>query len=359
LRKDIRLQTALPDIDALHPIQELRAAAPVTETLAVTLAAEHYGLTATAQRLSSERDQNFRLRTDGGDYVLKITNPAEDRAVTRLQTDALLHLAASEPSVPIPRVLPALNGERELAIVFADGSSRVVRLLSFLVGTPIATVAVSPALRSDLGRCAGKMARGLRDLSAGGVKQKLLWDIQHAAELRPLVDAVPAELRGLVERFLYSFENEALPALQKLPKQLVHNDLNPNNVVVDPDDPHRITGIIDFGDMTFTARVNDLAIAAAYQVADSEDPLRPACEVIAAYHAVAPLDAAELDLLFDLMATRIVMTIVIGNWLALRHPENREYTLRNFGRASARLRRIVGLSRHAAQQQIRRTCLTE
>jgi hydroxylysine kinase len=111
--------------------------------------------------------------------------------------------------------------------------------------------------------------------------------------------------------------------------------------------------------MTLTARANDLAIAAAYQVADSEAPLAPACEVIAAYHSVAPLDAAELDLLFDLMATRIVMTIVIGNWLALRHPENREYTLRNFGRASARLRRIAGLSRHAAQQQIRRACHTE
>lgn len=353
------MQTLLPDIDALHPIQELRAAAPISETVAVALAAEHYGMTATAQRLSSERDQNFRLRADGGDYVLKITSPAEDRAVTRLQTAALLHLAGSEPSVPVPRVLPALNGERELAMTFADGTSRIVRLLSFLVGTPIAAIAVSPALRSDLGCCAGKLARGLCALSAGGAQQKLLWDIQHAAELRPLVEAVPADLRGLVGHFLDSFESAALPALQELPRQLVHNDLNPNNVVVDPNDPHRVTGIIDFGDMTFTARANDLAIAAAYQVADNEDPLAPACEVIAAYHSVAPLDAAEVDLLFDLMATRMVMSIVIGNWLALRHPENREYTLRNFGRASARLRRIAGLSREEARAQIRRACHLE
>ncbi len=107
----------------------------------------------------------------------------------------------------------------------------------------------------------------------------------------------------------------------------------------------RIAGIIDFGDLTFTARVNDLAIAAAYQVADSDDPLAPACDVIAAYHAVTPLDLLELDVLFDLIATRIVMTVVISSWRAVRYPENREYILRNNKPASARLSRIAGLSR--------------
>ena len=104
----------------------------------------------------------------------------------------------------------------------------------------------------------------------------------------------------------------------------------------------RIAGIIDFGDLTFTARVNDLAIAAAYQVADSGDPLAPACDVIAAYHAVTPLDLLELDVLFDLIATRIVMTVVISSWRAVRYPENREYILRNNKPASARLSRSRG-----------------
>ena len=82
-------------LDAAHPIDDLRAAPTIAESFAEALAAEHYGLPATAHRLDSERDQNFRLRTrDGRDYVLKIANPAEDRAVTNLQTEALRHLAA-------------------------------------------------------------------------------------------------------------------------------------------------------------------------------------------------------------------------------------------------------------------------
>lgn len=346
-------------LDAAHPIDGLRPASPVAESVAERLVAEHYGLPATAHRLGSERDQNFRMRTpDGRDHVLKIANPAEDRAITNLQTEALRHLAAVDPTLPVPQVLPALNGVAELALAFDDGSTRVVRLLSFLEGTPLHAVDGSAALWRDLGRCAAGLARGLREFRHPG-RQKLLWDLQHAAELRPLVDAVPADQHDLVEDVLDRFATNALPALSNLGKQHVHNDLNPHNVVVDPSNHARITGIIDFGDLTYTARVNDLAIAAAYQVTDSDDPLGPACQLFAAYHAVTPLAPVELDLLFDLMATRIAMTVVISNWRAIRYPENRVYILRNSQAASARLRRIAGVPQAQAAQRIRRACHSE
>jgi hydroxylysine kinase len=344
-------------IDAAHPIDGLRAASAISEALAQKLAAERYGLPATAHRLASERDQNFRLRTlDGREYVLKIANPAEDRAVTNLQTAALLHLAARDPSLPIPRVFPALDGALELEVLFADGSTRVVRLLSFLAGSPMHTVEGSPALRRSLGQCAAMLTRGLSDFRHSGANHKLLWDLQHAAELRPLIDAVPAERRDLVKRFLDGFEAHALPVLPGLPSQPVHNDLNPHNVVVDLANHDRVAGIIDFGDLTFTARVNDLAIAAAYQVSGSADPLAPACELIAAYHAVLPLKRSELDVLFDLIATRMAMTIVISSWRAVRYPENADYILRNNAAAWARLKNIAVLSSDEARAQIQQAC---
>jgi Ser/Thr protein kinase RdoA (MazF antagonist) len=349
-----------PTIDAAHPIDGLRAASAIPESLAQKLAAEHYDLPATAHRLDSERDQNFRLRTlDGRDYVLKIANPAEDRAVTNLQTQALVHLAAADPNLPIPRIFPARNGAQELDISFDDGSIRVMRLLSFMAGVPMHAVEASTALRRDLGQCAARLARGLRDFSHPAANHKLLWDLQHAAELRSLVDAVALERRGPVEQFLDRFEAYVLPILVNLPRQAVHNDLNPHNVVVDPANSERITGIIDFGDLASTARVNDLAITAAYQVADSDDPLAPACDMIAAYHAVTPLNANESEVLYDLMATRMVTTIVISSWRAARYPENRAYILRNHQPAWARLSRMAKLSRAAAMQQIRRACNLE
>ena len=60
------------------------------------IARDQFAVAGRASALTSERDQNFRLTTpDGCDYVLKIANPREDRAVTNLQTAALLHLAAA------------------------------------------------------------------------------------------------------------------------------------------------------------------------------------------------------------------------------------------------------------------------
>jgi len=356
---DILAPDASPAAIAAHPIDALRAASAVPEAQAQRLAAQHYGLIAAVHRLDSERDQNFRLRSlSGREYVLKIANPAEDRAVTNLQTEALLHLATADPGLPVPRVFPARNGMTELDVTFDDGSTRVVRLLSYLAGTPLHAAAGSTALRRDLGRCAARLTKGLGDFSHCGANHKLLWDLQHARELRPLTDAVPAERRGLVEDVLGGFESCALPVLPQLPGQPVHNDLNPHNVVVDPE-TQVVAGIIDFGDLTCTARVNDLAIAAAYQVADSDDPLAPACEMIAAYHAELPLEPAEFNVLFDLIATRMAMTIVISSWRAVRYPANRNYILRNNAPAWARLRRMAALSRDRATVQIQRACEVE
>ncbi|WGS18606.1 MULTISPECIES: phosphotransferase [unclassified Bradyrhizobium] len=354
------MQNSRLSADAVHPLDGLRAAGPIVEARAQTLARDYYGLAAEIRRLDSERDQNFRLRTqDGGEYVLKIANPAEDRAVTNLQTEALRHIADRDPLLPIPRVIPAQDGAVELEIGFDDGSMRVVRLLSFLAGTPMHQAPPSATLRRHVGQCAARLALALRDFVHPGAGHKLLWDIQHAAELRPLLDAVPSAQRHLVERVLNHFEADAMPVLAQLPKQALHNDLNPHNIVVDAASQARVCGIIDFGDLTATARINDLAIAAAYQVTDSEDPLAPALDLVAAYHAVSPLEPRERGILFDLIATRMVMTIVISNIRAARYRENSAYILRNNRQASARLARIATLTRTQATQQIERACQGE
>ena len=59
--------------------------------------------------------------------------------------------------------------------------------------------------------------------------------------------------------------------------QVVHNDLAPTNVLVD--DTLAVTGITDFGDMTHTALVCDLAVAAADVLSGRDDGLELAHEV--------------------------------------------------------------------------------
>ena len=353
---------SLPYHRGASGIEGLRAASAIPEALAQKLAAEHYGLPTTAHRLDSERDQNFRLTTlDGREYILKIANPAEDPAVTNLQTEALLHLAIADPGLPIPRVFPTMNGAHELAIPFDDGSTRIVRLLSYMAGIPMHAVEGSKMLRRNLGRCAARLAKGLRNFRHAGAWHKLLWDLQHAAELRSLVDAVPADRRGLVEDCLDGFEARArfhccgACMSSRFTTTSIHttswsirrttNAFRESSISV-------ISGVHGPGQRPrHRGGVSGLPIATI--------PLRLPCELIAAYHGVTPLDAAEFDILFDLMATRMVMTIVISSWRARRYPENRNYILRNNNTSWARLIRIARFSRVQATQQIQRACNSE
>ena len=87
---------------------------------AIKMAACHFGIHAEVQRLVSERDQNFRLDAkDGKRYTLKISNEAEQEVVIDFQNRALLRVAEKDPSFPLPRVIPTLDGQ--LHCIVEDG----------------------------------------------------------------------------------------------------------------------------------------------------------------------------------------------------------------------------------------------
>src|SRR6185503_16414867 len=83
-----------------------------SESEASRLAREYYGLSATAQPLPSERDQNFHLKTeDGQEFVLKIANATEQPELLELQNEVLEHLAAHAPDLSLSRVCRSLTDE--------------------------------------------------------------------------------------------------------------------------------------------------------------------------------------------------------------------------------------------------------
>jgi hydroxylysine kinase len=81
--------------------------------------------------------------------------------------------------------------------------------------------------------------------------------------------------------------------------------------------------------------------------------------LVEAFNDVFPLQENEVDILFDLMTTRLVMTVAITNWRAGRHPENSAYILRNAPTAWRALERCATLPRERAQALLRRACRLE
>lgn len=328
---------------------------------ASTLVHRHYGIRATATPFACERDATFCLTAaDGRSFTLKISNPAEAPLDTNFQTKAMLWVAQVDPGLPVPRVLPADDGRYEIPVQLEDGRTSVLRMLTWLDGMPVAQAGVSQALRRDMGRILARLGLALRDFDHPRAAQDIQWDIKNALRLLPLIGAVPpGPLQRQVSEELDRFEAHVQPALAGLRQQVVHNDLNPHNVLLNVLDADRVSGVLDFGDMVRTPLAADLAVAASYMTHHPDGALHCVTDMVAAYHGVVPLLAAEIGLLRDLIVARLVTTIVITEWRAARYPQNAAYILRNNGSARAGLDRFATLPHQDVTQTLLRACQME
>jgi len=333
-----------------------------SEADACRIAADYYGLTVEAKPLVSERDQNFRLQTAAGErFVLKIANAAEDPQATDFQVQALLHVQRQPPAdLPLPAVVPTRDG-RSLFTLHDNGQSHVTRLVTYLDGTPLDDVPLTAPLSRNLGIGLAELGLALAGFThAGAASQSLLWDMRQAAALREILEHIgDRDMRALVAACIDDFEERALPVYADLRSQVVHNDLNPANVLVESARPDHLAGIIDFGDMVYAPLAVDIAIGAAYLRELERNPLTWVAEFVGGYHSIKPLTRQEIDLLYDLVNTRLAATVAILHWRAAqRGTEDRYLQESAAGEADAArfLLRLRELPRSHVQNVLRQVC---
>ena len=288
------------------------------------LADRLFGVAGTAVALGSERDQAFLIDDGrGGGGVLKISNSGEDPAVLDLETEAIMHVARVDPSLPVARPLPAVAGGSEPYRPKSDG--HFVRLFERAHGR-----SAGPELADDaVFACAETHARlnlALRSFFHPAAGRYLLWDLKHAAGLRPLLASVGDDgRRRLLERVLDRYEERVLPRWPHLRAQVVHGDFNLDNLLFDEDG--RITAIVDFGDTAHTAQAADFAVglASILRGRPEEDLFRVARIAVDGYALRIPFDSHELEVLGDLVTARLCTIVAISAWRVARYPENSDY----------------------------------
>ncbi|MDQ2689291.1 MAG: aminotransferase class III-fold pyridoxal phosphate-dependent enzyme [Chloroflexota bacterium] len=280
-----------------------------------------FGVDAHAEPLVSERDQNFRLTDgDGGGWVLKVSNGAEDPAVVEMEVAAVARVAELEPSLPLPLARPTRDGG-PIGRASVDGVEHLVRLLPLLPGRNARPGELDGRAVRDIGELVGRIGLALRGFFHPAAGRVILWDQQRLPLLfrhAELVDG--GARRTLLERVLDRLRARVLPALPSLRSQVIHNDLTLDNLLVD--EAGRVTGIIDFGDMAHTALVLDIPATLQSLVRDRDDIFEVAEPFLAGYSSVLGLERAEADLLGDLLAGRMAQTILIGAFRNRRYPDN-------------------------------------
>jgi len=269
------------------------------------------GRTVRAQPLGSQQDSNFLLTEPAGAVagVLKIANPAFSAAEIQAQDAAAELVAAAGLRAGTVRHGPVT--------VPVDGGPALARVLTYLPGGTLAGAGryLSPRVVAGLGTVAGQVSRALRSFTHPGLDRVLQWDLRHAPRV---VDTLAGhvgdeELRGRVTAAAAAAWSRVEPLAGRLPWQTVHGDVTDDNVVCSVQRGLRTPdGIIDFGDLTSSWAVGELAVAITSVLRHAGAEPCSVLPAVRAFGELRPLSAAEAAALWPLVVLRAAVLVVSG-----------------------------------------------
>lgn len=278
--------------------------------------------------LGGERDRNLLVIAGDRRFVLKLVDAAEAAEAVPLQIAALDHLARCAPDLPTPAAVADRVGNPLVRL-----EDRSAWMVDYRPGRLLSEVAPDAILRATLGGITARLVTALSTFNDARADRFVEWDVSRAAAVSRLLGAErDARARGMAETVLDAFAAAGADGWPHLPRQIIHGDLNPFNIIID--DAGGVSGIIDFGDMHRGPRIAELAIAASYHLADGIGACR---EVVGGFLGVGALTPAEQAALPLFMAARLAMTIGITADSAARRPAEATYLRRNVAAAIAGL----------------------
>lgn len=301
-------------------IDRLKAPCPAFDISTASAVLEAaFGFSGELLPLHGERDLNFRVTVgDGTRFLLKFHNPADALDVVEMQTAALSHIARVDPTLPVSEVIPALDGAPWRSATGSDGRDSFVRLFTFLKGRHAEREELDDRALFEWGQTVARLGRALRGFFHPAAGYEIQWDIRRTSSLRSGLPNLSGTVGEVATEVVDRFDARVRPAIDSLRAQVIHNDMSRENLLVD--EAGAVIGISDFGDMTHTALVCDLAVAIADVLDGRADSLEMAAPMIAGYHAVTPLEKEEGRLVADLVAARCATALVVQSSRKEPHP---------------------------------------
>lgn len=300
----------------------------VSEAQAERILAEHYGMTARAVSLGSQQDRNFLVTDADGAVagVLKVANPVFNATELAAQDLAAETIANAEPKLRVSVPLPNTAGEKCTAVEDLVDGTAYVRLLRHLPGgTLLESNYLAPAAVAGLGDVAGRVSRALTGFTHPGLDRVLQWDLRYGADVvAALLPHVPdAALADRIETVAREAWSRIAALAERLPRQAVHLDLTDANVVVSRGGAAVVPdGVIDFGDLTDSWAVSELAITASSVLGHAGSDPTSVLPAIRAFDRIRPLSPDEASAVWPLLMLRTAVLIVSGAQQATLDPDN-------------------------------------
>lgn len=250
-------------------------------------------------------NSNFRVRASGRVWFLRL-NEGKREADVAAEVALVDRLRAHD--LPTPEILRTRDGR---AVLVAAG--RPVTLFPWLAGHEAQPNAKEPATVALVGNALARLHRAGWGMGADELPRnhyaldELERRLESFADDLRVADVVPA-LRYELDR-----ARRRRPSVSGL----IHQDLFPDNVLVDGDGA--LVAVLDFEQATHGTLVYDLAVAINAWCWTGSRIHKPAADtVLAAYEALRPLDHSERARLVDegrLAAARFAITRITDVFL--------------------------------------------
>ena len=320
---------------------------------------EYYGLEGTLHPLPGDRDQNFLLESPGGQkHVVKVSSLDEVQEIIEFETEMITRLS-NDTNGLIPSVIPAISGTSLVTHENKQGHHYRLRTLEFLPGTLLAEVNPrSDVLLMNLGERMAELGSVLGAYPDHPPPRiNFEWALGRAGNImEKSLSVLDSAQRTLIELTLKDFRDNEREFLG-LGSQIIHGDVNDHNVLVslNKEGQARISGIIDLGDAHSAPRVFDLAIAIAYGILGTADPLLAASEITRGYYANQPLLEIEIDVLMTLVCARLGQSVCIAS-LRRHHGDTDPYHLISEADAWNTLSLLAAIPRKISSGTLRQAC---
>uniref|UniRef100_A0A0G4GI51 Aminoglycoside phosphotransferase domain-containing protein n=1 Tax=Chromera velia CCMP2878 TaxID=1169474 RepID=A0A0G4GI51_9ALVE len=252
-----------------------------------------------------------------------------------------------------------VTGIEMLRCLSSKRKVHLIRLVTFVEGAVLAEFCPhSRGLLCEFGRSIARVDGALADFDHpalhGEERSEFPWDLQNGigAVRRLMSEKVlsDGEDAKILEAFMGRIEGRRRrkrlrvgghrarqreenqeDVFGELPKAAVHNDANDYNVIVNVESASMSlerggegfdVALIDWGDICWSYRCADLAIAIAYVMLDKPKPLMAAAAVVEGFHSVLPLSDTECDALFDLAVLRLCTSVCMSAFQRAKNPDN-------------------------------------
>ena len=296
--------------------QEALPTPDVSVAQAEAILRERFGIDGVASELGSQQDANFRIDSPSGAFVLKVSNPAFTAADLDAQDAAAAHVARCEPDILVPSPVPGIDDATIQPVLLGDRST-VARLVTYVEGDVLSVSQyLAPAIVTSLGDLAGRTSRALSSFDGPLPPRELQWDLRNShAVVTRLAKFVSIPGGGAAALAAVREATDALaPFVDRLPVQAIHGDLTDDNViaVIDDDGRRRPVGVIDFGDLTESWAIAELAVTCSSLLPYAEGNPDVVIPAIRAFDQVRPISDDELSALWPLVVLRAASLMVSG-----------------------------------------------